>query len=398
VDPDITRCRAFLDGVSDRLAARLEPFPHGVALLDDARPQVWDLNWLRVERPGAASELAAEAEAVHAAAGHAHRKLLVWEEELGEELRPGFEALGWECEAHVLMVERRAPDRAADTSAVREVSEEELRPAREHSLRGEAWASAAPDAVAQLLEMQLLHDRAVETRRFAAFVDGEIGSFCDLYSDGGVAQVESVVTLPEYRNRGLARAVVTAAAREARAAGADLVFLVAVEEDWPRLLYAKLGFDVAGRFHWFLQRPEARLEAAIRSLLDATGASRVTLRQGVEGAFFPVTHEALGPGAGSIRDGAGIDLRGQPVARVLEETGAQVVQDDCATAFADPAFHRMREAYGGLASQIVTPVLRDGTLVAIVSLHQCGRPRTWTPEEIALASETAERVGAILRA
>jgi GAF domain-containing protein len=192
--------------------------------------------------------------------------------------------------------------------------------------------------------------------------------------------------------------VITKAAEQARADGNDLVFLLAEEDDWPKELYAKLGFDVVGRVTWFVHRRDALLECALRELLVETGASRVTLRQDIQDDFFPVTHEALALGVKSIRDGAGIDLRGQPVVRELEETGAQVVQDDCATAFDEPDFHRMREAYGGLASQIVTPVLDEGRLLAIVSLHQCGEPRTWTDGEIALAAATADRVKEILRA
>ena len=78
------------------------------------------------------------------------------------------------------------------------------------------------------------------------------------------------------------------------------------------------------------------------------------------------------------------------------QRGRQVVQDDCAAAYDDPAFQRMLDAYGGLAAQIVTPVLRDGELAAIVSLHQLGAPRTWTEDEIATATKTAERVGELL--
>ncbi len=73
-------------------------------------------------------------------------------------------------------------------------------------------------------------------------------------------------------------------------------------------------------------------------------------------------------------------LPSQPV--VLEvQRGVQVVQDDSACAYDDPAFLRMLEAYGGLAAQIVTPVMRDGRLEAILSLHQLGAPRAWTAEE-----------------
>jgi len=48
--------------------------------------------------------------------------------------------------------------------------------------------------------------------------------------------------------------VVLRAVDEARAAGCDLVFLHAELMDWPKRLYAKLGFDEIGRL-WSFSRP-----------------------------------------------------------------------------------------------------------------------------------------------
>ena len=77
-------------------------------------------------------------------------------------------------------------------------------------------------------------------------------------------------------------------------------------------------------------------------------------------------------------------------------SGRQVVQVDAAAAYDDPAFQRMLDVYGGLAAQIVTPVVRDGTLDAIVSVHQLGAPRHWTDDEIAAAARAAQRVSELL--
>ena len=52
----------------------------------------------------------------------------------------------------------------------------------------------------------------------------------------------------------------------------------------------------------------------------------------------------------------------------------------------------MRETYGGLAAQIVTPVMPNGSVEGIVSLHQLGLPRQWTDEEIGACSAAAARV------
>jgi GAF domain-containing protein len=138
------------------------------------------------------------------------------------------------------------------------------------------------------------------------------------------------------------------------------------------------------------------LEDVLRDLLETTGASRVTLRRDVPGEQpFPVVEEVLAPGVGSIRGETSVHLPTQPV--VLEvKRGVQVVQDDSARAYDDPAFLRMLEAYGGLAAQIVTPVMRDGRLAAIMSLHQLGEPRAWSVEEVSATRRAAERIGELL--
>jgi GAF domain-containing protein len=138
------------------------------------------------------------------------------------------------------------------------------------------------------------------------------------------------------------------------------------------------------------------IDHVLEALLSRTGASRVTLRQDLPGDYaFPVTHEALGPEVGSLMDERTVDLRGQPVAKEVA-AGRQVVQDDSARAYDDPAFHRMRETYGGLAAQIVTPVLVEGRVAGIVSLHQLGSPRHWTDAEIEACRAAATRVGELL--
>jgi GAF domain-containing protein len=131
-------------------------------------------------------------------------------------------------------------------------------------------------------------------------------------------------------------------------------------------------------------------------LLRDVGASRVTLRQDLPGDYaFPVTHEALAPGVPSLVDERTVDLRNQPVVRELTR-GHQVVQVDCRAAFADPAFQRMLETYGGLAAQVVTPIIVGDRLAAILSLHQLGTPRTWTDAEVAACTGAADRVAQLL--
>jgi GAF domain-containing protein len=139
----------------------------------------------------------------------------------------------------------------------------------------------------------------------------------------------------------------------------------------------------------------AEIDAILKELLSATGASRVTLRQDVPGDIFPVTHEALADGAPSILGVPTPDMSRQPVVLEIQE-GRQVVQDDCPHASAEPHFREMLELYGGLRAQIVTPVVSDGRVTAIVSVHQLGRTRRWSEVEVEIARRAAERVGELL--
>lgn len=138
------------------------------------------------------------------------------------------------------------------------------------------------------------------------------------------------------------------------------------------------------------------LALVLEELLATTRASRVTLRRDVDGPSpFPVVEEALAPGVGSLRDERTVHLPTQPVVREMER-GRQVVQDDCASSYDDPAFQAMLVTYGGLRAQIVTPIQVDGRLEAILSLHQLGASRRWTDDEIAAASAAADRLQELL--
>jgi GNAT superfamily N-acetyltransferase len=256
---DLERCIDFVVDRADRLAAKKEPSRYGVALLDPELPDVWSRNYLFASEQldvVSAEELAREAERLLGQAGLRHRKVEVFDNTAGKRLEPGFVELGWTRECDVIMVATRERDRLADTSAVEEVTIDDLVPAWT-----ESWASDpavfGSDVARQLVENKRRLGRETDTRFFAARVEGEVASYCELYSDGRTAQIENVFTLERFRGRGLARASVSRALQLARDGGHDLIFLIADRDDWPKELYGKLGFDEAGRI-WEFMLPRAR--------------------------------------------------------------------------------------------------------------------------------------------
>jgi GNAT superfamily N-acetyltransferase len=82
---------------------------------------------------------------------------------------------------------------------------------------------------------------------FTASVAGEPAGLCELHRDATDAMVENVFTLERARGHGVARSVVLRAIEVARDEGAGHVFIVTDDDDWPKELYARLGFDRIGR-------------------------------------------------------------------------------------------------------------------------------------------------------
>jgi ribosomal protein S18 acetylase RimI-like enzyme len=248
------RAFALMDRLDERTAERLEPTPYGPVLVHSRLNRVHDLNFLRALEPGDASaeDLAAEADRVQGAAGIGHRRVNVRDEAQQGRLEPEFVRLGWEPQRFVLMAHRRGPDRPAGQE-VRELDEPTLQPLWAEAIRNEPHGKDKP-LVQQILEHRRDVTELIPTRLFAAEADGKLVAHTELYSEHGVGQVENVVTLPEYRNRGLARALVLHAVAESQAAGNNLTFLVADADDWPQQLYERLGFETVGRYARFLKQ------------------------------------------------------------------------------------------------------------------------------------------------
>lgn len=230
----------------ERCSTSVVPFGWGTALLNSDYPKVYDMNYLRAD--GDLTDATAEAliaEADRVLDGYEHREMEIVDEVAAERLRPGFEAAGWSMFRALFMVLRRDPDRTSEPGLGEQVEWAELRPTVLEQVRAEPFATSE-EVVVQLTDRRDVLSKATNLRHFGARADGRIVSYCDLYSDGVVAQIEEVSTLEAYRNRGLARAVVEAAVATALVEGHEMVFLVADEDDWPKSLYARLGFDAVG--------------------------------------------------------------------------------------------------------------------------------------------------------
>ena len=239
-------------------AERVVPWRWGVTLFNRAFPKVYMLNFVRVEGAPADlnfDELVAEADALHDKAGLDHRGIVIEHADLGAALAPAFRDSGWEVSTLVVMAHRGGRELGETKGDVRELTPGELRAFRAHSY-SVGPSARDPETVGQMMDKDALLARAGGARFFGAMVDGNAVCAADLYSDGATAQIESVLTLEPYRKRGLGRAVVVEALRAAIDSGHDFVFLLADDEDWPKELYARMGFESIGLCYDFLKAPD----------------------------------------------------------------------------------------------------------------------------------------------
>jgi GNAT superfamily N-acetyltransferase len=250
------RISAFHRELRERCSTDVEPTGLGTAYLNVAFPERYSSNLVWIERDLDGVEvdaLADDADRALAAYELRHRHVEVDDDRNGRRLAVGLLDLGWSVESLIRMALRR-PSEPRPSADVLETDFETARDVIESTLRAQPYADS-DEVVRQLTEWRGVLERAVGARFFVGLIAGEPVSVCEAYVIDGVAQVEDVNTLEAYRGRGLASAVVLAASCWARERGADVVHLIAAEDDWPKELYARLGFDRLGRFWRFTRAP-----------------------------------------------------------------------------------------------------------------------------------------------
>jgi GNAT superfamily N-acetyltransferase len=229
----------------------------GQAFLGPDVERCYERNQLWVVGDGdgvTAQALDAHADRLIGGHGMQHRRLLL-EPPADARLRKGLVALGYQAGRHVFMAHSgSAPE--APAVAVQEVDIDTVQAGTAHYLLTDPDTEYGRDP--RTREHLLIHHRGYgptggAERRFAVLADGAAVAWARLWRRGDEAQVEDVVCLAEHRGRGYGRAVVAAATRAALSEGAELVFIVADDEDWPKQLYGRLGYEAMGKLGVYLR-------------------------------------------------------------------------------------------------------------------------------------------------
>jgi GNAT superfamily N-acetyltransferase len=237
-----------------RAAQKTVELPEGFVIGHPGLPMVHHLNAMLLRAP---LPEPLDAPALVALAerwlGHLqHRYVVLDDGDAGERLAPELLDHGWERRRTVFMVFHGDPAAARPDPRARQLTEAEMQALQlAHFEQEDFGPNTSPGLPARLAAAQRALRAGTDSRRFGAGDDGGLQSICTLFldpdSDGRrVAMVEEVATLQAYRERGLAKAVVSAALLAAGQWGADLITVPADADDWPQLIYAKLGFEPVG--------------------------------------------------------------------------------------------------------------------------------------------------------
>ena len=245
--PDVIEDLVAFWTALDARFAHATPVGWGAVVTDRRFPDVWDANYARVEIADEQLSLAEVAHALDPAIARADAAafhVVMFRPQgctrLLAELGSRGDRLSWD------VVMRRAPD-AREVSLGGPGDVQELPPDRELWERvGSSMASfgvTEPEIVRQLLRIEReVMEPGTSKRWFGVRDDrGRIVTLAALVLLAGSAYVDHVVTFPEARGRGYARAAVTRLVHEARASGALRTFLL-VDPAGPLPLYERLGF------------------------------------------------------------------------------------------------------------------------------------------------------------
>ncbi|MGO9820868.1 MAG: GNAT family N-acetyltransferase [Solirubrobacteraceae bacterium] len=255
--------------VALRAAERTIEIPAGWVVLHDQLARVHVLNMLILAAPlPSRLDAATLTSLAESWLGHlGHRFVRIDDEAGAARLTSKLLAAGWQRQRTVFMVLRTDPGAALVDPRARQVSEAELDALMlanfEHYDYG---ADACAELVRELVAAQVAMRRGTQALRFGAGERGGLQSMTTLFMDPDVdgtrvAMVEQVGTLPDYRERGLAQAAVSAAVAAAGKWGAELITVPADADDWPQMLYTKLGFEPIGIQVSFTLRAPARAGA-----------------------------------------------------------------------------------------------------------------------------------------
>lgn len=250
----LRRIAAFEDRFARVQATEVVELGWGHALLQHDYPASWHHNRLVVTGKIDPAAVIAAADKVLGDNGHAHRLVNFTDGPQGAAAEESFAAAGYGAERIVTMIHSgELPARVR--GPVEALTFDELRPSLLQDWRAD-YPEDNDESNEQLADRVQLYALGADVT-FLGVRDesGDVLAHGELYVSDGLAQFENIITRPEHRTKGHAKALVTEALHRARDASCDLSYLIAEATDWPRGWYRRMGYQDAAEVHVYQRAP-----------------------------------------------------------------------------------------------------------------------------------------------
>ena len=230
---------------------------YGVTVRNDRFPRIYMANLAWVERlpGGGVDEVLADLEEAFEGSGVRHRNVVFEDAQVAFENQEAFASRGFQPLAELAMARVGLPACVTNPAVeVREVGlgapEDDYRRLRMRVFEGLEYA---PDESEQLYAIARDHAAVHGEHHYVGYVEGTAAATVSLWPRGRFACIGDVATMPEFRNRGVARTLVFDVSKRALAAGCEYSVLFADLFDSPQAMYKTLGYQPVGEVRSFLR-------------------------------------------------------------------------------------------------------------------------------------------------
>lgn len=230
---------------------------YGSTVRNDRFPRIYMANLAWVERmpPGGIDEILVDLDAAFEDSAVRHRNVEFEDAQVAFENQEAFAARGFRPLSELALARLGLPACITNPDvALREVGkdapEADYRRLRMRVFEGLEYDREESE---QLYAIARDHGSILGQHDYVGYVEGAAAATISLWPRGPFAYVGDVATMPEFRNRGVARTLIFEISKRSIEAGCEYSVLFTDPFDSPQAMYKTLGYEPVGEIRSFLQ-------------------------------------------------------------------------------------------------------------------------------------------------
>ena len=239
--------------------AEVERTDFGVVIRHRSYARIYMANLAWVERlpAGGIEAVLASLDAAFRDTPVRHRNVVFDDAQVAFENQEAFVALGFHPAAELAMARVGLPACITNPDLVlreagKEAPEDDFRRLRMRLFEGMGYDL---EESRQLYAIAREHGASVGQQDFVGYYQGTPAGTVSLWPRGRFALVGDVATMPEFRNRGVARTMIFEMSKRSINAGCEYSLLFTDLLDSPQAMYKTLGYQPVGELRSFLRLP-----------------------------------------------------------------------------------------------------------------------------------------------